>query len=341
MPKGYLSREGLYIFRKPQYTRPMKTQVTTILISLTLIGCGEGRLTSLEDEQDLGPDFAMTTDAGEDQSSTPDMQVLEDVGVPDASLPDMVPDMPPEICARLKVTVEASLTLNIRPTPSTAQAPVGSLTRGFVVAAVDLVEGEDVGGETRWYQIESPRGDGYVHYDFVECTEDELTTMPIGYYMPFACNAQHRVTQGPGGGTSHSGNAAFAYDFACGSGTSIRAMMGGTVSRLSMATQPGDPCYNGGTSACSNASNYIMLAHPNGQTTIYKHLNSASVAEGAQVSVGQEIGKSGNTGWSTGPHLHIGVCDGATTNQFCQTVDFSFVDIGKPGNVTVTSGNCP
>lgn len=118
-------------------------------------------------------------------------------------------------------------------------------------------------------------------------------------------------------------------------------MMGGTVRVVSMETGPGDACYNGGGSTCSNASNHILINHPNGQTSLYKHLNSATVAVGQEVTQGQEIGKSGNTGWSTGPHLHIGVCDGATTNQFCQTVDFAFADIGKPENVNVTSGNCP
>lgn len=310
-----------------------------LILALALGSCGEGNVIVNLDDVDATHDGSFQ-DVDTDQAETFDMSDVSDVDDAGDLAPDM-PDTTPVVCPRLKVTEAAAGSLNIRPTPSTEQTPIGTLIPGFVVKALDLVVGEAVGEENRWYQIESPRGNGYVHYDFVECTEDELTTMPIGYYMPFACNAQHRVTQGPGGGTSHTGNAAFAYDFACGTGTSIRAMMAGTVSRVWMETKPGDPCYNGGGSSCSNASNHIMIAHPNGQTTVYKHLNSATVAEGAQVTVGQEIGMSGNTGWSTGPHLHIGVCNGATTNQFCQTVDFSFVDIGKPANVTVTSGNCP
>lgn len=314
-----------------------------MLLLLTIVSCGDANLSTINGPDD-SPDAAAIGDAGTfDFGGSTDMAG----GGDDASASDMgatadvAPDMPVEVCARLKVTVEADLTLNIRPGPSTDGAPVGSLTRGYVVTATELVRGEAVDGEDRWYGIESPRGDGYVHYDFVECTEDELTTMPIGWYMPFACNAQHRVTQGPGGGTSHGGNAANAWDFACGLNTSIRAMRAGTVSLVSMDTGPGDACYNGGGSSCSNASNTIMISHPNGQTSLYKHLNSSSVAVGQAVAVGQEIGKSGNTGWSTGPHLHIGICDGATTNPFCQTIDFVYEDIGRPGNVTVTSGNCP
>lgn len=315
------------------------------MLLLTLVSCGDG---SLSTTGDVGPtsDSASVNSGATDLGGVADIGGARDLGTSadaaslDASAPGLS-DMAPEVCPRLKVTVGPGEVLNIRPTPSTAGEPVGSLSGGYVVTAIQLVRGEAVDGEDRWYGIESPRGDGYVHYAFVECTDDELTTMPIGWYMPFACDAQHRVTQGPGGGTSHSGNAAYAYDFACGLDTSIRAMRAGTVNVVWMETGPGDPCYNGGDSSCSNASNHIMIAHPNGQTSVYKHLNSSSVVVGQEVGVGEEIGTSGNTGWSTGPHLHIGVCDGTTTNQFCQTVDFAFEDIGRPANITVTSGNCP
>lgn len=315
-------------------------------LALVAVSCGDGNLQTTDPHRtyDVGVDDTSTGPAS-DSPSMPDVTPTptpSDAGGEDVDATDVEDVAPePEVCARVKVTVEANEVLNIRPTPGTSGAPVGTLIRGYVVKTTELVRGDAVDGEDRWYGIESPRGNGYVHFDFVECTEEEITTMPIGWYMPFACNAQHRVTQGPGGGTSHTGNASNAYDFACGLNTSIRAMMGGTVSYINMDTKPGDPCYNGGGSSCSNASNTIMIAHPNGQSSLYKHLNSASVAVGQEVTVGQEIGLSGNTGWSTGPHLHIGVCDGATTNPFCQTRDFSFQDIGRPANVTQTSGNCP
>ena len=50
-----------------------------------------------------------------------------------------------------------------------------------------------------------------------------------------------------------------------------------------------------------------MIKHPNGLTTLYGHLSLLSVVKGQQVSVGEKIGYSGNTGNSTGPHLHFGV----------------------------------
>ena len=54
---------------------------------------------------------------------------------------------------------------------------------------------------------------------------------------------------------------------------------------------------------------YIILSHSNGYKTIYAHLNSFSVRQGDRVSQGRKIAESGNTGYSTGPHLHFGIYD--------------------------------
>jgi murein DD-endopeptidase MepM/ murein hydrolase activator NlpD len=51
---------------------------------------------------------------------------------------------------------------------------------------------------------------------------------------------------------------------------------------------------------------FTLLAHPWGQS-IYAHLNSISVQMGQQVGRGQTIGISGNTGSSSGPHLHFAI----------------------------------
>jgi murein DD-endopeptidase MepM/ murein hydrolase activator NlpD len=54
---------------------------------------------------------------------------------------------------------------------------------------------------------------------------------------------------------------------------------------------------------------YIILSHSNGFKTLYAHLNSISVKMGDRVSQGRKIGEVGNTGYSTGPHLHFSVYD--------------------------------
>ncbi len=51
--------------------------------------------------------------------------------------------------------------------------------------------------------------------------------------------------------------------------------------------------------------NYVVIAHNNGAQTLYAHLTTALVPVGTQVSRGQMIGKSGSSGNSTGPHLHL------------------------------------
>jgi LysM repeat protein len=52
---------------------------------------------------------------------------------------------------------------------------------------------------------------------------------------------------------------------------------------------------------------YVVISHYNGTQTLYAHLSSTYVSVGERVSQGQVIGLSGNTGNSTGPHLHFEV----------------------------------
>lgn len=60
----------------------------------------------------------------------------------------------------------------------------------------------------------------------------------------------------------------------------------------------------------SSAGNYIALSHGDGVYTYYMHCSSLSVSVGTTVSQGQQIALSGNTGVSTGPHLHFAVYAG-------------------------------
>ena len=57
----------------------------------------------------------------------------------------------------------------------------------------------------------------------------------------------------------------------------------------------------------ANYGNYIILTHGDGYQTLYGHLSAFSIKRGQSVSQGQVIGKSGSSGYSTGPHLHFGV----------------------------------
>jgi murein DD-endopeptidase MepM/ murein hydrolase activator NlpD len=84
-------------------------------------------------------------------------------------------------------------------------------------------------------------------------------------------------------------------DFGGPTGTSIKAAAGGTVT---VARNGG---YNGGYGS------YVVISHPNGTQTLYAHMSSVGVSVGQNVGQGDYIGAIGNTGKSTGPHLHFEV----------------------------------
>lgn len=82
-------------------------------------------------------------------------------------------------------------------------------------------------------------------------------------------------------------------DFGIRTGTPIKAAEAGYVAKVALGTK-----WYG---------NYIMIIHGGNITTLYAHLSSVSVKQDQYVTRGQQIGLSGNTGFSSGPHLHFEV----------------------------------
>lgn len=84
-------------------------------------------------------------------------------------------------------------------------------------------------------------------------------------------------------------------------------------SGIDIAGSTGDPVYaavDGEVTASEQMGargKYIIIKHANGLETWYMHLNGMLVSVGDKVSKGQQIGMLGNTGRSTGPHLHFQV----------------------------------
>ena len=90
-------------------------------------------------------------------------------------------------------------------------------------------------------------------------------------------------------------------DIAGPSGTAVRSAMAGVVAHVG--------------SQSGNYGKFIIVRHTNGFQTLYAHLSSFSVSLGQRVARGQRVGLMGNTGRSTGSHLHFSVIkNGRFTN---------------------------
>lgn len=75
-----------------------------------------------------------------------------------------------------------------------------------------------------------------------------------------------------------------------------------------LAAAPGEVIFAGSVpSGCATPLVYVALEHENGYRTYYVHLDQVSVRKGQRLLAGDPVGISGNSGCSTGPHLHFGV----------------------------------
>ena len=124
------------------------------------------------------------------------------------------------------------------------------------------------------------------------------------YLLPFEHGAKYKLAQGYNGTTSHSAPSQYSLDFIMDIGTKIMAARDGLVFRVKEDSNIGGP-----GPRYSRHANEIEVYHDDGSIAKYVHLKQGGslVAVGDRVKAGQVIGLSGNTGWSTGPHLHFEV----------------------------------
>lgn len=148
-------------------------------------------------------------------------------------------------------------------------------------------------------------GDGFYGYhfnyglgDFTSAKHNDRQV----YLLPYKAGSQYYVGQGNHGRFSHHG--VNAIDFDMDKGTPICAARAGTVVLFKQDSRSG--CKS---PKCMGAANYILIYHDDGSFGYYGHLeyNGVKVEKNQKVKAGQVIGRSGNTGWSSGPHLHFEV----------------------------------
>ena len=148
-----------------------------------------------------------------------------------------------------------------------------------------------------------------IHGDDFELLLDALPGDPAAkpqdydYRLPFEY-ALVRVDQGPGGDFSHNDpQNRYAVDFALAEGTPIVAVREGVVMQVESDFDKAGlnrEKYGG-------RANFIRIVHADGSMAVYAHLQpeGVQVRAGQRVRKGQRIGLSGNTGFSTAPHLHF------------------------------------
>lgn len=134
-----------------------------------------------------------------------------------------------------------------------------------------------------------------------------------------------RRSSGGGGSSGGSGinfDGSFIWPCNCNIVTSLMKWRWGRMHKGIDIGADYESVYASASGICYNAyddggyGNYIMIFHGDGYVTLYGHLNYSVVSDGQYVRQGETIAQSGNTGGSTGPHLHFEIRNASSISEF-------------------------
>jgi murein DD-endopeptidase MepM/ murein hydrolase activator NlpD len=184
-------------------------------------------------------------------------------------------------------------------------------------------------------EVAAPPGTGEIRFDYGYVIGDPAAVhQPPGpYRAPFAAARSFPVTQAPPDAVTHRDvGSRHAIDIGMPVGTAVHAAREGLVINVA------HKFFRGGTTQeVRDEANFVQVLHDDGTTAVYAHLqmNTVRVRPGQRVSRGEYIANSGNTGFSSGPHLHFVVLRNAGLKS--ESVPVTFAGPGGAG-VTPRSG---
>ncbi len=186
----------------------------------------------------------------------------------------------------MRIQVEGDNVTTTAPMPYARTLDDTTRVQAFVVQPADGANGVNY---TYSYQAQ---------YGRLDAQHDDA----YRYALPYAPGTAYPVAQAYGGTGTHRG--IYAIDWSMPVGTPVHAARSGLVVAV-RDTMEG----SGINRYMQGRSNFVFVEHRDGTVGLYGHLQaeSATVAVGDTVRRGAQIARSGNTGYSTGPHLHFEV----------------------------------